>query len=366
MERVRTHLHHPAVRLRRVERRRPRSEAVQDEDDVGFLQPWRGVCPRRHRVVGGERELHRPVLHDRYRPDVGDLGECGETGGRSGAALGEDDRIVGRGEERGDLLDQRSGGGDAGRRHRGRQGERCGGAGRAEHFARKADIDRSARGRRRDRIGAVDDVRHLLREAQLVVPFRGLAHQRALVPHFLAPADGHRPCAEPAGFERRRPAGKEQDRHPFRRRVDRAERAVGEADIGVGHHRLGAARRKEIAVRHAHGSALMRYHQGLRKVDALRRGLGETLDEGRKVRAGIGEDVIDADGLEARQKRAACGQLEGSMPVFHPAFLRGALCGRRFPAAAAGPGSFRHKDPELLYSKFLYLQIDGRPLCCQS
>ncbi len=92
-----------------------------------------------------------------------------------------------------------------------------------------AKIHRPLRRRRRNRVGAVDQLQRLLRKSQFVVPLAGLAHQRGLVAHLLAPADRHRAAAEPAALRRWRAAREHDDRNVLGRGVDRADRAVGEA-----------------------------------------------------------------------------------------------------------------------------------------
>ena len=85
--------------------------------------------------------------------------------------------------------------------------------------------------------------------------------------------------------------------------VDRADGAVGEPDIGMQHHRLGAAGHQIIAMRHAHRRVLMRDDERSRQVDAFGGGLGQAFDDRREVGAGIGEDIVDAERLEPGKDR---------------------------------------------------------------
>ncbi|CAN5785418.1 hypothetical protein BH23PSE1_BH23PSE1_18320 [soil metagenome] len=159
--------------------------------------------------------------------------------------------------------------------------------------------------------------RPLLGEPELVVPFAGLAHQRGLVAHLLAPGDRHGARAEAARLGDGRAARHQQHRHMLARRVDRADRAVGEADIGVQHHRLGAAGHRVVAVRHAHRGVLVRDDEGARQRGPRGGGLGQPLDDRREVGAGVGEDDIDAERLQPGEDGAAGRHGAGRVALVH-------------------------------------------------
>ena len=46
--------------------------SVDDQDRIGFAQPGPGIDAGVHRMVAGERQAHRPVLHDRDAPVMGE------------------------------------------------------------------------------------------------------------------------------------------------------------------------------------------------------------------------------------------------------------------------------------------------------
>ncbi len=240
-------------------------------------------------------------------PIVGEPGQCGERLPRPRSALGEDHRPFRLRKDLGGALNVlRTRSGDR-RGHRQRRTNRLRGTWLAQHLAREAHVDRPPRGRVCDCVGPVDQLAHLLGEPQLVLPFRGLPDQGSLIAHLLTPADRHRPGTEPALLSHRRAAGEEQHRHVLDRRVDGADGAVGETDIRVGDDRLRAAGGEIVAVRHAHGRVLVRGYDGNRQRQILRCGFGQPLDYRRKIRAGVGKDIVDAHCLQTRQKRATRG-----------------------------------------------------------
>ena len=91
------------------------------------------------------------------------------------------------------------------------------------------------------------------------------------------------------------------------RGIDGADGAVGKADIGMRHHRLRLAGRQIITVGHAHGRILVRNDDRLGQRDLFCRGLRQSFDDRRKIRARIGKDIVHADRFQSREKRAAGG-----------------------------------------------------------
>ena len=195
--------------------------------------------------------MARAVLDDRDREALGEIGERGDRRRVAAGAGRDDDRVVGRPENTGGLVDRAlvgagRGGGDAARRGVIRKP----GQWRRQDFARQREVDRAAGRRRGDGEGAVDHGFELLAVAQFVFPFDDLAQHAGLVEHLLRPMDVDVARPGQPAFGQRRAAGGEQDRHVLARRVERAAHAVGGADADMHHDRRHPQRHHRIAVRH--------------------------------------------------------------------------------------------------------------------
>ena len=88
------------------------------------------------------------------------------------------------------------------------------------------------------------------------------------------------------------------------RHVDRPDRTVGEPDVGVQDHRLGAAGRDVVAVGDSHRHVLVRHDDRARHVDAVGLGFGQPFDDRREVGAGVDEHDVDAELAQALEDRA--------------------------------------------------------------
>ena len=289
----------------------PRSEAVDDEDHVGVGDPRGRVLAHVHRVLGGDGGRDGPPLADGDRPLLGEAGERVEAGRRSRTPLGHDQGPLRRGQQLGHRLRLLRRGHDGSGLHRDGCGDLVARARLAQHLPRQAEVHRSLRRRGGDGVGPIEQLGHLLREPQLVVPLAGLAHEAGLVAHLLTPTDGHGPGTEPAPLDGRGAPGHQQERHVVGGGVDRADHAVGQPDVGVEDHRLGAAAGEVVAVGHAHRHVLVGYDDRPRQVTAVGVRLGEALDDRREVGARIHEHDVDTELAEAPEDRATCrdGQL---------------------------------------------------------
>ena len=107
--------------------------------------------------------------------------------------------------------------------------------------------------------------------------------------------------AERPAFQQRGTAGREEQRNVFARGVHGPAHHVGRTYAHVHHHGRNAPRDHGIAVRHGDGEVLVGGKNGLGCWRALLISLGIGLDDGREVRSGVAEEVIDA---------AACEKLE--------------------------------------------------------
>ena len=300
---------------------RPWRQTVEHDDEIGLFEQVVRVRPGMHRMVGRQRQLHRPILADGNGPVLDQRRERRKRLGAARAMLGKDHRKLRRCNALGQVVYLTLVSSNAGRLHGKGPRHLWPGIGLAQNLARQRHIDRPFGGRVGDGIGAVRHFAHLFGEAQFVVPFARLAHQGRLVAHFLAPADGHGSGAEAPLFGGWRAARKQQHRDILHRSVDRANGTIGETDIGVRHHHLRFAGGQIIAMRHAHGRAFMRHHQRLWQRHALGGGLSQPLDDRRKVGARIGEDIVDANGFQTGQQRAASG--EGWCIALHLAIIVG-------------------------------------------
>ena len=89
----------------------------------------------------------------------------------------------------------------------------------------------------------------------------------------------------------------------FGRGINRANRTIGQAHIGMRHHRLGAPSCQIIPIGHAHGGIFVRHNQGFGQVNIPRGGFGQPFNDRGKIGAGIGKNIINPHRLHPRQKR---------------------------------------------------------------
>ena len=295
----------------------PGRECIQNEDRICPFEERRRIGADLHRMVEGQGELVRPVVRQRQGVGLAESAQGVEAGRAAGAALRDDQRGLGRGQHLRRPLQRgrvRGGGdrGDAGRGVEMRQR-----TGLAEHLARQAEIDGTLRGGIGDGPGAVHQVGDLVGEAQFVGPLRRLADQGLLVEHLLPPADRHRPGAEARMLGRRGAARHQDHRHLVAPGVDDRRRSVCQADVRVQQDGLRAPGSLPVSMRHRHGGMLVRHRDRRRQVEPRPARLHQSFDDRRKVRAGIGEDVVYAQGLQLAEDRAASGDGPGSGHVVH-------------------------------------------------
>ncbi len=191
------------------------------------------------------------------------------------------------------------------RRDRGLFGQR----GR-QRLARQHQIHRPARRGHRHLMRARHHVGGLAGHAQLVIPLHDLAHHAGLVEHLLAPVDLARARAELALLGDRRAPGREDQRHAVAREVDQVVDRVAGADVDMHHHGLRAAGLRVGAVRHRDREILVRHQDRPRQFHITAARARKTLDDRRKVRAGIGRRKSRRRARRARgetlRPRSAC------------------------------------------------------------
>ncbi len=100
---------------------------------------------------------------------------------------------------------------------------------------------------------------------------------------------------------KRRAAGHHEDRDIVAGGVDHAHERVGQAHIYMHHHRLRLARGHVVPVRHGHRGGFMGRDDGGGDGQVRLLVLGVSFDDGRKVGACIGEQIVDAMLFEPHQ-----------------------------------------------------------------
>ena len=292
--------------------RDPRHVALDDQHDVGFLEQRVRVPAAMHRVLGGEREMARPVVHHGDRQHLRELLDRARGLLRAPAARRDEQRVLRRAEELRRLFQRlgigrgRGGGSDRGSLRKSSRGEVG-----SQNLPWQRHVYRSLRLALGDGERAVDHRLHLLGVAQLVVPLHELAQHAALVEVLLRPVDvvvaraKERRAARGGSmsFGDRRAPGGEQDRHVLARGVDQPVERVRGADADVHHHRLRPPGHHGVAVRHGDAHVLVRHDHDLRQAPAELLPLGVGLDQRREVGAAVGEEVLDA----ARREQAEPG-----------------------------------------------------------
>ena len=275
--------------------RNPRYVAVDHQHEVRFVEQRVRIPSAVHRVLGGEREIARPVMDNRHGKGLGELAD--RPGGfRGPAAVRRDEERALRSAEqaRGLLEAVRIGGGRRG----GDEGRHTGKAlpeALRQDLARQRDVDRPLRLGFGDRQGSIQHGFDLLGMAQLVVPLHELAQHRALVEVLLRPVDvvvargGQGP-----GLGDRGASCGEQEGHVLARGIDEAVQGVGGAHADVDHHGLGPAGDHGVAVRHGDAHVLVRHDHDFGQAPAELLPLGIGLDDWGEVGAAVGKEIVDA------------------------------------------------------------------------
>ena len=276
---------------------------LDDEDDVGLLEMRGRIVARVQRMVAGKvHVVVAGILEDRRAQRLRELDQRGHGKGIPPRGLGDDDRIARAGEELRRVVDVgRRGAKQARLLQAARLRVLEGLVALGEHFARQREVDGPGRLGLRHGERAVHHGLDLGEVAQLVVPLHELARHARLVVGLLRPVDVAVAAAEDAPLGKRRAAGREEDGHLRPRGIDDAAEGIGGADDHVHHHRLRPPRDHGIAVGHRHRRHLVGHGDRPRQGLTLGPALGIGLDDRREVRAGIGEEVLDA---------ARCQQLE--------------------------------------------------------
>ncbi len=312
-QRVGSHLDHLAPRRQFGVGGDPGHHGVNHQNSVGRGHRRRRRVARMHRVAIGKARPDGPVLADRQRKPLRQGFQC-LPGSRVGAgALGDDQGALGFRQHAGGFLDR------VRRRSRRRGGRKAAAwqrhvlrPGLAQHLPRQGKVDGPLRCAFGDRQRPVDQAGDLVAEAGVIIPLRCLPHHPGLVAHLLAPVDTRIAAAGAPGLGNRRAAGDQQDRHLVARRVQEAHNAVRQTDIGMQHHRLRLARHHRVAIGHPHRDRLVRDRERLRHVPALGHAIAVGLDDGGKIRAGIGKEIVDARLLHRQDKRIGGGAGRGS------------------------------------------------------
>ena len=71
---------------------------VDHQNHIGVSEPDAGISPGEQGIIGAQGNLGAPVFHQRDRPFAHQTIEARKAFRRSGAALGEDDRVSGAGD----------------------------------------------------------------------------------------------------------------------------------------------------------------------------------------------------------------------------------------------------------------------------
>ena len=194
---------------------------------------------------------------------------------------------------------------------RGRLIGEIGGGGR-QHFARQGQIDRTLGLAHGQIEGAVDRVLQHMAIGKLIVPLHEFAHHGALIAHFLRPVDLAGALAQLAAvFGEGRAARAEEHGDIAAPGVHDAADRIGGADIHMHHHKLRLAGLEVIAHGHGHGHVLMGHGDGLGDLGPIGFGLGIGLDQGREIRARVGEEIINAAIRQQGQIGVRHGSIDG-------------------------------------------------------
>src|SRR5690606_5806844 len=78
-ERVVAYMDGLAPRLERRAFRNPRDVGLQNEDRIRLAHQWTRIESKMHGMVGGERQIARPVLHHGDRETLGKGGKLAES-----------------------------------------------------------------------------------------------------------------------------------------------------------------------------------------------------------------------------------------------------------------------------------------------
>src|SRR5262249_4039046 len=121
-KRIGAEMEHLAVVPRRLEPGDPRYIAFEDEDRVGTIEVGARVIAEMAAMVGGERQMARPVLDDWERKAWNKMAERSDGRWIGPGARGDDQRVLGSGKEARGFVDSilvgaGRGSGDAACRH---------------------------------------------------------------------------------------------------------------------------------------------------------------------------------------------------------------------------------------------------------
>ncbi len=97
-ERIGPHLDHGAVLATVALGDHPWCLRVDHQNHIGVSEPDAGISPGEQGIMGAQGNLGAPVFHQRDRPFAHQTIEARKAFRRSGAALGEDDRVSGAGD----------------------------------------------------------------------------------------------------------------------------------------------------------------------------------------------------------------------------------------------------------------------------
>ena len=170
-QRIDAHMDDFASRPRGLKARDPGNVAFEHQDRVRIVEIRGRVIAEMAGMVGGKRQMARPVLHDRDRKTQGEIAQRRNRRRIATGAGGDDQRIFRRGENSRSLVDRRfvgtgRRGGDPAARHVvGEAGQR-----RRQHFTRQRQIDRALRRACGDGESAVDHGFELLRRCAIRNP----------------------------------------------------------------------------------------------------------------------------------------------------------------------------------------------------
>jgi len=330
--RVLADMHDLASRGRRFTVGEPWRVAVDRQHEIGLGQQRMRLEAEMHRMAPRQVHVAREPRYDRQREALGEACERRHSLRRAPGRAGDDQRPLRIGDPLREPLHRVRIGIGRGRHGAGRDRLVRRGHAAAQHLARQREIGGAARRAHHHFHRALDDPRGLQRQAQFVVPLHHLAQHAGLVEHFLRPVDLAVARAQEALLGQGRAPGHQHHRHALALRIDERVDGVGCADIDVHHHRLRPAAHHVDAVRHRDRRVLVRHDHRSRRRRAAGARARQRLDHGRKVGAGIAEQVIDAVRRERREdhvggavrSRAAAG--DGG--VVHGSRSRYCGCGR--------------------------------------
>src|SRR5262249_27859065 len=130
--------------------------------------------------------------------------------------------------------------------------------------------------------------------AQLVVPLDVLTQHAGLVKGLLGPVDVDITRPWEPGLRERGTTSREQDGYVITSGIDDAIQGVRGANGDVHHDHLWLASDHVVPVRHRHRGIFVRYSNRFRRLFALLRKARKGINDWRKVRPGVGEEIVNA------------------------------------------------------------------------